>query len=160
MPAGVEVFVEDGFAEITVPDPALRAEVLRDILAATPAALVEKDTRKGKYVVYRIPVGNATVAGLIDGDEKSGVIPLKADTGYAEALVEAEPFEKHGSKHGGNHGDWHVPSNTVADQAYQAMPSTGNGVVTQEAVNNPVPDTTRNGKIRADLRPNKNTVEA
>lgn len=157
MPAGIETFVDEGFAEITVPDKALRAEVLGKILEHTPAPLVEKDTRKGKYVVYRIPEGNARAAGLIDGDAPSGVIPIKGDMGKAQALVDADPKTTDKRAGGVQHGEYGTILPTVADTAYQAMPTTRNNV--HDGDLNFVDPQDANGKIRAELRPNKNVAD-
>lgn len=149
MPNGVEVFVENGFAEITVPDRQKRAEVLNAILEHTPAALVEKDTRKGKHVIYRIPEGNAAEAGLIDG-AVDGVVPLKADTGMSQALVDADPRV---SGRGGQHGEFRTITPSVAEHGYQAMPTTGFNV--HDGDLNFVDPVDANGIITAPLRPNK-----
>jgi hypothetical protein len=150
MPTGVEVFIEDGFAEITVPDRKKRAEVLNAILEHTPVALVEKDTRKGKYVIYRIPVGNAEEAGLVDGAVE-GVVPLKADTGMAQDLVDADPRV---SGRGGQHGEFRTITPSVVEHGYQAMPTaSGHGV--QDGDLNFVEPQDANGIIRQPLRPGK-----
>lgn len=149
MPKGIEVFLDEGFAEISVADKQQRGEVLNKILEHTPVALVEKDTRKGKYVIYRIPEGNARAAGLIDNPTE-GRAPLKGDMGYAQDLVDADPQV---SGRGDSWGDYHTILPTVADTAYQAMPTTGYNV--HDGDLNGVEPQPANGKIRAELRPNK-----
>lgn len=157
MPAGVEVFVDEGFATIGVPDRDKRAEVLSAILAHTPPALVEKDTRSGAFVLYRIPEGNARAAGLIDGDTDTGRPPLyKQDLGYADALVAADPKTTDKREGGAQHGEYDTILPTVADTAYQAMPTTRNNVHDGDV--NFTEPVDANGIIRAPLRPNKNVV--
>lgn len=155
MPKGIETFVDEGFAEITVADKQLRGEVLNKILEHTPVQLVEKDTRKGRHVVYRIPEGNARAAGLVD-DPTEGRIPLKADQGFAQDLVDADPQI---DGRGDSWGEYRTILPTVGGSAYQAMPTApGNGV--QDGNLNGVEPQDANGKIRAELRPNKNVASS
>jgi hypothetical protein len=151
MPQGVETFVDEGFASISVPDTELRAEVLGKILAHTPAALIEKDTRTGRNVVYRIPEGNARAAGLIDGPTDAN-LGYKQDTGFSQDLVDADPQV---TDRGDSWGEYRTILPTVADTAYQAMPTApGHGV--QDGDLNFTEPTDANGKVRGPLRPNKN----
>lgn len=151
MPKGVEVFVDEGFAEISVADSKQRGQVLNKILAHTPVALIEKDTRKGPNVVYRIPEGNARAAGLVD-NPTPGVIPLKADQGYAQDLVDADP-QVSGRWPDVQHGDYRTILPTVADTAYAAVPTTTHNVHDGD-VNGVEPEVS-NGTITGPLRPNQ-----
>lgn len=156
MPTGVEVFVDEGFATIGVPDREQRAAVLRSILQHTPAALIEKDSRSGPFVLYRIPVGNAEAAGLIDDETETDVPPIyKKDLQFAQKLVDADPKLP---GHSRGHGEWRSIPNTITDQAYMAMPTT-TGPVTDADLNFVEPKPS-NGKIRAELRPNKNVASS
>lgn len=157
MPNGVEVFVSEGFAEISVPDRQKRAEVHRLILEHTPVRLIEKDSRKGKFVVYRIPEGNAREAGLLD-EVRDEPLQYKQDMGYGQALVDADPKTTDKREGGVQHGEYGTILPTVADTAYQAMPTTGGNVHDGDLnFTEPQPN---NGKIRAELRPNKPVVDA
>jgi hypothetical protein len=71
MPAGVEVFVEDGFATIDFTDREKRAEGFAKLLEKTPPGLIQTVTRSGPRRQYRVPEGNAREAGLLDegGDD-------------------------------------------------------------------------------------------
>jgi hypothetical protein len=88
MPKGVEVYVENGFAEIDFVDRRLRGPGLRALLEVTPPELVETLTRSGPRRRYRVPTGNAAEAGLLDSPVKS--LP-SGDTGSADALADASP---------------------------------------------------------------------
>lgn len=152
MPAGVDVFVDEGFATIDVPDPGLRATVLNKILQVTPAALVETLTRSGANKQYRIPEGNARRAGLVDGEATDNPPADRKDLHFADELVAADPRAQTGR---GGHGEFRSPmhAGTVKDQAYGAAP-TGVNTVTQSQVNNPHP-IEANGHITGPLRPNQ-----
>ena len=150
MPQGIEVFVEEGFAEITVPDKTLRGQVLNSILAHTPVALIEKDTRKGKHVVYRIPEGNARDAGLLDESAVEGRLPIKGDMGLAQDLVDADPQV---SGRGGQHGEYRTPMPHLPDTFYAGVPTVDGPVGNSDLqFTEPQPN---NGAIRGPLRPNK-----
>lgn len=70
MPEGVEVLVEDGFATIDFVDKTKKGPGLAKLLEHTPPEFVEKLTRPGPRPVYRVPEGNARLAGLLDkGDD-------------------------------------------------------------------------------------------
>lgn len=119
MPEGIAVEIDNGFAVIA-PDPAHRQEALAALLAVTPAELVEKLTRSGPHVQYRVPEGNAREAGLLDG---ASATPLqRADLGFADALVAADP-----NAHGEDH--WHHQQITVAGNAYVAGRDGANGAI-------------------------------
>lgn len=66
MPKGVEVVVDDGFAEIDFVDPVLRGPGLAKLIDVGGAETVETLTREGPRRKYRVPEGNAREAGLID----------------------------------------------------------------------------------------------
>ncbi len=149
MPNNVEVWVEEGFAEITVADRELRGQVLNKILEHTPVALIEKDTRKGKHVIYRIPEGNAREAGLLDG-AKDGVVPLKADTGMAQDLVDADPQV---SGRGDSWGEYRSPIIPLKETFYAGGP-TVTGPVTNSDLQHTAPQDA-NVSFSGPLRPNK-----
>jgi hypothetical protein len=64
MPAGVEVLIEDGVAEIVFVDRAKRGPGLTALLAAGGAESVQKVTRPRS--AYRVPEVVARAAGLLD----------------------------------------------------------------------------------------------
>jgi hypothetical protein len=85
VPRGVEVVVEDGFAEIDFIDRRLRGPGLAKLLEVGGPETVETLTRSGPRRRYRVPEGNAREAGLLD--RRSRVDALAAgDSGFAEAL--------------------------------------------------------------------------
>lgn len=111
MPEGIAVEVENGFATIA-PDRAHRAEVLNALLANTPVELIEKLTRSGPVVQYRVPEGNAADAGLLDDIETAERPINRKDLRWAQALKDADPNE------GG--GVWHHPTEVVKNTIYNA----------------------------------------
>jgi hypothetical protein len=85
VPNGVEVVVENGFATIDFVDPAKRGPGLAKLLEVGGPETVETLTRSGPRRRYRVAVGNAREAGLLD--RRSRVDALAAgDSGFAEAL--------------------------------------------------------------------------
>lgn len=92
MPAGIIATVDGGFATIDFLDPALRGPALVALLAIGGPESIETITRVGPRRQYRVPSGNATTAGLLDGDEVSaGVHTAGIDGGSAAALKAANP---------------------------------------------------------------------
>jgi hypothetical protein len=89
MPAGVIVYVDEGFAVIDFVDVEKRGPGLRKLLDHTPPELVDILTRSGPRRMYRVPEGNAREAGLLDGKGHDKRPPSKVDTGHADALVAA-----------------------------------------------------------------------
>lgn len=123
MPQGVAVFVEHGLATIDFIDPALKGQGIAVLLEHTPADLVEKMTRSGPRVLYRVPEGNARDAGLLDEASQTDVpFPDRADLGFAQALVEADP-NADGETH------WHAPLHTVNGHTYVAGRDGANGAI-------------------------------
>lgn len=154
MPAGVEVFIEDGLATIGVPDKEQRRQVLNDILAHTPASLVEKLTRSGPFVQYRIPEGNAAAAGLLEESYiKDRFQSDRNDSGRAAALVAADPQAPANQWP----GDYHTITPNVADLAYAAGRSTVGPV--QDGDVNSGESTDQDATISGPLRPNKPVVD-
>lgn len=124
MPQGVAVFVEHGFATIDFIDTSLRGQGLATLLEHTPAGLVEKMTRSGPRVLYRVPEGNARDAGLLDEVSQTDVpFADKVDLGFAQALVDADP-----NAYDENH--WHAPLHTVEGHSYVAGRDGANAVIT------------------------------
>ena len=109
MPEGIAVQVENGFATIA-PNPANRAAVLAALLANTPAEFIEKLTRSGPFVQYRVPEGNAEAAGLLD--DPDGTPINRKDLRWAQALVDADPKN--------DPGVWHHPTEVVKNTIYSA----------------------------------------
>lgn len=66
MPAGVDVFIEDGFATIDFVDRSKRGPALAVLLALGGPDLIETMTRTGPRTLFRVPEGNAREAGLLD----------------------------------------------------------------------------------------------
>lgn len=123
MPQGVAVFVEHGLATIDFIDPALKGRGIAALLEHTPADLVEKMTRSGPRVLYRVPEGNARDAGLLDEVSQTDVpFPDRADLGFAQALVEANP-------NAGGETHWHAPLHTVDGHTYVAGRDGANGAI-------------------------------
>lgn len=156
MPAGVEVFIEDGYATVGVPDRDQRAEVFKAIMEHTPAKFVEKLTRTGGYVHWRIPEGNAAAAGLLeDSYIKDRFQSDRLDNGRAEALaVGADPQAPQNQWP----GDYHTITPNVADMAYAAGRSTVGPV--QDGDVNSGEATDQDATISGPLRPNKPVVDA
>lgn len=88
MPQGVEVYVEGGFATIDFVDRTLRGPGLSRLIDSGGPSIIEKMTRSGPRVQYRVPEGNAREAGLLD-TPADGVRPDRVDLGMAEALASA-----------------------------------------------------------------------
>lgn len=122
MPKGVEVLVEDGFATIDFVDRKLRGPGVAALLEHTPAELIEKLTRSGPRVQYRVPEGNASAAGLLDKASTVDSLPNKVDLGHGRRLVEADP-----NAHGEDH--WHHQQITVAGNAYVNGRDGANGAI-------------------------------
>lgn len=123
MPQGVAVFIEHGLATIDFIDPSLKGRGIAALLEHTPADLVEKMTRSGPRVLYRVPEGNARDAGLLDEVSQTDVhFPDRADLGFAQALVEADP-------NSGGESHWHAPLHTVDGHSYAAGRDGANGVI-------------------------------
>jgi len=91
MPAGIEVEVDGGFATLAFLNPALRGPALAELVEIGGGESIEVITRDGPRKKYRVPLGNATTAGLIDG---SAQVPPNdsagQDTGSAARLAGAE----------------------------------------------------------------------
>lgn len=109
MPKGINVFVEDGLATIDFADKRKRGPGLAALLDNTPPELIEKMTRSGPRTLYRVPEGNARLAGLLDAPSE-GTYLDRDDLGFAAALVAADP--------NANPGKFHHPVKTVRTQAY------------------------------------------
>jgi hypothetical protein len=89
MPAGIIATVDGGFATLDFVDRSLRGPALDTLIEAGGAGIIETITRDGPRWKYRVPVGNATAAGLLDGDEVGVVKPVVRDSGTAAALAAA-----------------------------------------------------------------------
>lgn len=76
MPVGVEVDIDGDMATIAFIDPSLRGPALGRLLAAGGPASIETLTREGTRVRYRVPVRNASAAGLIDQPVEPSNPPL------------------------------------------------------------------------------------
>lgn len=123
MPQGVAVFVEHGLATIDFIDTSLKGRGVAALLEHTPPDLVEKMTRSGPRVLYRVPEGNARAAGLLDEVSQTDVPFLdRADLGFAQALVEADP-------NAGGESHWHAPLPTVDGHTYVAGRGGANGAI-------------------------------
>lgn len=83
MPAGVAVEVADGFATIDFVDPTKRGVGLAALIAVGGSEVIEKLTRSGPRVLYRVPEGNARAAGLLD--KKSEPIAVVDTSSGADA---------------------------------------------------------------------------
>jgi len=135
MPQGIIATVDNGFATLDFVDPSLRGPALTKLLEIGGPESIETITRVGPRRQYRVPEGNATEAGLLDGDteehpargstafvdsdpeadaltSEGGVrgafTPGSAgtDTGAAAALKAADPNVNTGA----DHADWHTPT--------------------------------------------------
>lgn len=93
MPTGIIATVDNGFATIDFVDQSLRGPGLAKLVEIGGAATIETITRDGPRRKYRVPVGNAEEAELIDGDEVGRVWSAGQDTGAATALDKADPNE-------------------------------------------------------------------
>ncbi|AKF14277.1 hypothetical protein SEA_VINCENZO_15 [Mycobacterium phage Vincenzo] len=105
MPAGIIATVDNGYATIDFVDPALRGPALQELIEIGGPASVETITRDGPRRKYRVLVGNAQTAGLLDGDEVGDVWSAGRDTGAAAATVAADPNVNPGS----DNANWHTP---------------------------------------------------
>ncbi|AHB79334.1 hypothetical protein JAMAL_14 [Mycobacterium phage JAMaL] len=105
MPAGIIATVDGGFATIDFLDKSLRGPALADLVEIGGPASVETITRDGPRRKYRVPVGNAQAAGLLDGDEVGDVWSAGRDTGAAAATVAADPNVNPGA----DNANWHTP---------------------------------------------------
>jgi hypothetical protein len=136
MPQGIVATVEDGFATLDFVDKSLRGPGLNRLLDIGGPATIETITRKGPRRTYRVPEGNARLAGLLDEAPRklnvdgspsntedggtgitvtTGVDVGANDTGFATALENADPNT--GSSISGADGpaakgavDWHTPT--------------------------------------------------
>lgn len=106
MPAGIAATVEGGYATIDFIDPAKRGPSLKALIDLAGPDSIETITRRGPRRQYRVLVGNAQAAGLLDGDEVARVPSAGQDSGKAAALVAADPNVNATAD---NAGDWHTP---------------------------------------------------
>lgn len=148
MPVGIDVFVEDGFATIDVVDPTLRVSTLNALLAATPVNLIQKLTRSGPRRQYRVPLGNATAAGLIDGSNSLDELTDRKDLGFAADLVAADPWGEQPT----GFGEWKTQLPDVSETGYVASPTTVGPVTVADMTAAPQD---ANAIIEGPLRPNK-----
>lgn len=105
MPAGIIATVDGGFATIDFLDKSLRGPALQELVEIGGPASIETITRDGPRRKYRVPVGNAQTAGLLDGDEVGDVWSAGRDTGAAAATVAADPNVNPGA----DNANWHTP---------------------------------------------------
>lgn len=105
MPEGIVATVDDGFATLDFVDVSLRGPSLRALIDIGGAESIETITRVGPRRMYRVPVGNAVQAGLIDGNEGPAVRSAGHDTGAAAALKAADP----NTNPGPDGANWHHP---------------------------------------------------
>ncbi|AXN53287.1 hypothetical protein PBI_THONKO_15 [Mycobacterium phage Thonko] len=106
MPEGIIATVEGGFATVDIIDPQTRHEKLAELIEIGGPGSVETITRVGPRRQYRVPVGNAQAAGLLDGDEVAAVRTAGHDSGAADALVAADPNVNAGT----DAAEWHTPT--------------------------------------------------
>jgi hypothetical protein len=88
MPAGVETYVDGGFATVDFVDPALRGPALGRLIELGGSESIEVITREGPRRKYRVPEGNARSVGLIDSPVDA---TAAGDTSYAADLAAADP---------------------------------------------------------------------
>ncbi|AKF14584.1 hypothetical protein AVJ28_gp15 [Mycobacterium phage Baee] len=105
MPTGIIATVDDGYATVDFVNPALRGPGLKAVIDIAGPHAIETITRKGPRRQYKMLVGNAQAAGLLDGDEPGRVRTAGPDLGAAAALVAADPNVNAGA----DHADWHTP---------------------------------------------------
>lgn len=121
MPAGIEVEVDNGFATLDFVDKSLRGPALAKLIEDGGGEIVETITREGPRRKYRVPLGNAEAAGLIDGSTQ--VDPIKSagqDTGAAAALKAAKstgPFPFPTSRNKWSTGDPAATADLLGGQA-------------------------------------------
>lgn len=97
----------DGFVTLDFVDPALRGPALAQLIEIGGPSTIETITRKGPRRQYRVPLGNATDAGLVDEENTvEGVRSAGADTGFAQKLIDADPNVNPGA----DHANWHTPT--------------------------------------------------
>jgi hypothetical protein len=96
----------DGFVTLDFVDTSLRGPALAELVEIGGAATIETISRKGPRRMYRVPIGNATTAGLVDDENTvEGVRSAGQDTGAAAALVAADPNVNPGA----DAANWHTP---------------------------------------------------
>ncbi|QHB37752.1 hypothetical protein I5G63_gp011 [Mycobacterium phage Imvubu] len=96
----------DGFVTLDFVDKALRGPALAELVEIGGAASIETISRVGPRRQYRVPLGNATEAGLVDDENTvEGVRSAGQDTGRAAALKAADPNVNPGA----DNADWHTP---------------------------------------------------
>lgn len=135
MPKGIDVLIENGFATLDFVDRSTRGPGLAALLNNTPAVMVEKLTRSGPRVQYRVPEGNAREAGLLDGATVVDGHADRQDLHFADELVAANTS-------GEGDWDWHTPTPGVDGNAYSAGRDGANA------------------HIRGPLRPNKPVADS
>ncbi|ADX31937.1 hypothetical protein TPA2_gp23 [Tsukamurella phage TPA2] len=126
MPAGIEVEVDNGFATLDFVNKSLRGPALAKLIEQGGGEIVETITREGPRRKYRVPLGNAQAAGLIDGS--TPVTPVKSagrDSGSAAALKAAKstgPYPFPTSRNKWSTGD---PAATADLLGFQALTAQG-----------------------------------
>lgn len=96
----------DGFVVLDFVDKSLRGPALAQLVEIGGAASIETISRLGPRRQYRVPLGNAEEAGLVDdGETVERVRSAGYDTGAAAALVAADP----NVNPGGDNANWHTP---------------------------------------------------
>lgn len=95
----------DGFVTLDFVDKTLRGPALAELVEIGGGASIETISRLGPRRQYRVPLGNAELAGLVDGDTVTRVPSAGYDTGAAAALVAADPNVNPGA----DNADWHTP---------------------------------------------------
>lgn len=96
----------DGFVTLDFVDKSLRGPALAELVEIGGAASIETISRFGPRRQYRVPLGNATEAGLVDEENTvEGVRSAGRDTGAAAALVAADPNVNPGA----DNANWHTP---------------------------------------------------
>ncbi|AGU91935.1 hypothetical protein ADAWI_12 [Mycobacterium phage Adawi] len=105
MPAGIIATVDNGYATIDFLDKSLRGPALAELVEIGGPASIETITRDGPRRKYRVLVGNAQAAGLLDGDEVGDVWSAGRDTGAAAATKASDPNVNPGA----DNANWHTP---------------------------------------------------
>lgn len=95
----------DGFVTLDFVDKSLRGPALAELVEIGGAASIETISRLGPRRQYRVPLGNAEEAGLVDEDTVERVRSAGYDTGRAAALKAADPNVNPGA----DNADWHTP---------------------------------------------------
>lgn len=123
MPEGIVATVDEGFVTLDFVDVALRGPVLKRLLDIGGPATIETITRRGPRRQYRVPVGNAREAGLLDeqarglnvdgspDDDTAGGTgtttgSFSGDSGAAAATKAADPNVNPGP----DNANWHTPT--------------------------------------------------